>query len=178
MFDVELLRNIILIIVGLFTVIWTLIQISSRYKKEKVVHPNIILYYDNHHTVSEDGEITTYYLSAKNVGDITAENVEIRLHKVIQEDNTTSIEDGHIVGKYDYINVGDSHRFNFIHDYVGREDIEDCLSTSAGKDRKLDRENGEYTFIISGKNLPLKTVKMKMEWIENLSKWFFYEVRK
>lgn len=178
MLDIELLRNMILIIGGLFTVIWTLIQISDWFKKEKVVHPNIILYYDNHHTVSKDGEVTTYYLSAKNVGDVTAENVEIRLYKVIQEDNIKLIEDRYIVGRFDYINVGDSHRFNFIHDYVGREGIEDCLLTPAGKDRKFNRENGEFTFIISGKNFPLKTVTMKMEWVENLSKWFFYEVRK
>ncbi len=178
MFDIELLKNMILIIGGSFTVIWTLMQISDRYKKEKVIQPNIILYYDNHHTASKDGEVTTYYLSAKNVGDITAENIEIRLHKAIQENNTTSIEEGHIVGKFDYINVGDSHRFNFIHDYVGRESIEDCLSTPAGKDMKLNRENGEFTFLISGKNFPLKTITMKMEWIENLSKWYFYEIRK
>lgn len=174
MLDLEILSYVIIIIGGVVTFVWTLIKISEWYKKGKVTRPNIILEYNNDYKVSRDSEVTTYNLSAKNVGEVTAENVEIRLNKVIQESDSTLIEDRYIVGKFDFINVGDSHRFNFIQDYIGREGIEDCLLTPGGRDRKFPRENGEFTFLISGKNLALKTVTMLMEWDGSLSKWSFH----
>lgn len=174
MLGLEILSNVIIIIGGVVTFVWTLIKISEWYKKGKVSRPNIILEYNNDYMVSRDGEVTTYYLNAKNLGEVTAENVEIRLNKAIQKSGITLIEDRYIVGKFEFINVGDSHRFNFIQDYIGREGIEDCLLTPAGSDRKFPRENGEFTFLISGKNLALKTAIMIMEWDGGLSKWSFH----
>jgi len=133
--------------------------------------PNITIEYANDFRSDSSEKVVTYYLMAKNIGEVIAENVEIRLNKVEQKKEIFQIRDRYVIGRFDYINVGDGLSFSFISDYKGREGVDDQLRTPAGQDIKFPRENGIFTFIISGKNFPLSIQKIKMVWNESLKKY-------
>lgn len=141
---------------------------------EEIKTPEIILEYNNNFRPNKSGDIVTYFLNVKNVGEVVAKDVEIRLYKVEQISKVTHLEDRYILHRFDYIKVGDSHPFIFISDYQARPDLSEHLRTPAGRGRIFPRGNGIYTFHISGSNFPLITQQLIMLWNEDLGR---YDIR-
>ncbi len=111
--------------------------------------------------------VSTYDLLVKNSGGVVAQGVEVRLSRVEQASGTTAIQDRYILHRSDFLPSGDSHRFTFISDYG------DKLLTPAGTDKHFPREDGVFTFLVSGHNFKLVTVKLRMSWEEEQNRYVF-----
>lgn len=141
---------------------------------EEIKTPKIILEYNNDFRPNKIGDVVTYFLNVKNVGEVAAKNVEIRLYKVEQISKVANLEDKYVLHRFDYIKVGDSHPFTFISDYQARPNLPEHLRTPAGWGKIFPRGNGIYTFHISGLNFPLITQQLIMFWNEDLDR---YDIR-
>ena len=69
----------------------------NKGKQSEIKTPEIILEYNNDFRPNSSGDVVTYFLNAKNVGEVAAKDVEIRLCKVEQTSKVTKLGDKYIV---------------------------------------------------------------------------------
>lgn len=162
-----------LIMVGVGALVKIFIWWRNQGKQSELKTTDIILEYDEDFRPNKNGDVVTYFLKLRNVGEIAARDVEVRLYKVEQTSKVTNLDE-YVLHRFDYIKKGDSRRFIFISDYQSPTDLPKHLRTPAGWGKVFPKENGIYTFHISGTNLPLITQQLIMSWNQDL---FRYDIR-
>lgn len=157
------------LVIGFIGIIPVIFIIYDRVRKalNKEKSPNVILEAYPSLRYNKSGSVVTYSLNIKNEGRTVAQGIEVRLLKAEQDSKMTTLENRYTLIKLDYLASGDSYTFTFISDYG------DKLLTPAGQDQIFPRENGVFTFIITGLNFQLVTVKMNMSWDDTLNKYGF-----